>query len=414
MRQALRFTFALVAGLALLTWGASVVVSRTTRAWFERDMLLRAELAVSGARETLVSHWAAGQRAELRKALVELTHDERVLGAAACGADLAPLARTVDYPAPLSCERLGPEVRPDADSPASAWTTWASVFSVPGGQVHATAVPIVVDDRPLGFVVLVHDLSFVERREATTRQFLLLGLRRPGRSPPRSSRWSPRACPGGAGATSCGGSSGASGRAPEFQPFLRDVRDLVERLAAEREADGQGGAVDAAAAQEHAEPPPPRRARRDRREPRALHPRARARTAASRVVHPASGLVTALEPVMRACSGVWVAHGSGSADRETVGRARPGARSRPARSRTSCGGSGSPPRRRRATTTASPTRACGRSATSPTRGPIFRSEDWEHYQAVNQQVRRRRVRGGRTPTTRSSSCRTTTSRCCRG
>lgn len=35
------------------------------------------------------------------------------------------------------------------------------------------------------------------------------------------------------------------------------------------------------------------------------------------VTHPASGLVTALEPVMRACSGVWVAHGSGSADRET-------------------------------------------------------------------------------------------------
>lgn len=36
------------------------------------------------------------------------------------------------------------------------------------------------------------------------------------------------------------------------------------------------------------------------------------------VIHPASGLVTALEPVMRACSGVWVAHGSGTADRETV------------------------------------------------------------------------------------------------
>ncbi len=34
--------------------------------------------------------------------------------------------------------------------------------------------------------------------------------------------------------------------------------------------------------------------------------------------HPASGLVTALEPVMHACSGVWVAHGSGSADREVT------------------------------------------------------------------------------------------------
>ena len=36
------------------------------------------------------------------------------------------------------------------------------------------------------------------------------------------------------------------------------------------------------------------------------------------VQRPASGLVTALEPVMRACSGTWIAHGSGSADRETV------------------------------------------------------------------------------------------------
>jgi trehalose-6-phosphate synthase len=33
---------------------------------------------------------------------------------------------------------------------------------------------------------------------------------------------------------------------------------------------------------------------------------------------PASGLVAALEPVIRACSGTWVAHGSGSADKETV------------------------------------------------------------------------------------------------
>jgi trehalose 6-phosphate synthase len=38
------------------------------------------------------------------------------------------------------------------------------------------------------------------------------------------------------------------------------------------------------------------------------------------VLHPASGLVTALEPVMRACSGVWVAHGSGSADRNVSDR----------------------------------------------------------------------------------------------
>ncbi|MGV3571080.1 MAG: alpha,alpha-trehalose-phosphate synthase (UDP-forming), partial [Ramlibacter sp.] len=36
------------------------------------------------------------------------------------------------------------------------------------------------------------------------------------------------------------------------------------------------------------------------------------------VRRPASGLVTAVEPVMRACSGTWIAHGSGDADRESV------------------------------------------------------------------------------------------------
>jgi trehalose 6-phosphate synthase len=38
------------------------------------------------------------------------------------------------------------------------------------------------------------------------------------------------------------------------------------------------------------------------------------------VYRPASGLVTAVEPVMRACSGTWIAHGGGSADRETADR----------------------------------------------------------------------------------------------
>ena len=35
-------------------------------------------------------------------------------------------------------------------------------------------------------------------------------------------------------------------------------------------------------------------------------------------MRPASGLVTALDPVMRACGGTWIAHGSGSGDRDVV------------------------------------------------------------------------------------------------
>jgi trehalose-6-phosphate synthase len=36
------------------------------------------------------------------------------------------------------------------------------------------------------------------------------------------------------------------------------------------------------------------------------------------VIRPASGLVTALEPILRQCGGLWIAHGSGSADMEVV------------------------------------------------------------------------------------------------
>lgn len=37
-------------------------------------------------------------------------------------------------------------------------------------------------------------------------------------------------------------------------------------------------------------------------------------------IQPASGMASALDPVMRACGGLWIAHGSGDADRQTVDR----------------------------------------------------------------------------------------------
>ena len=37
-----------------------------------------------------------------------------------------------------------------------------------------------------------------------------------------------------------------------------------------------------------------------------------------RCIVPAGGLITALDPVMRVCDGLWIAHGAGDADRETV------------------------------------------------------------------------------------------------
>jgi trehalose 6-phosphate synthase len=380
MRHALRFTLALVAGLALLTWGASVVVNRTTRAWFERDMMLRAQLAVTGGREALASHWAPGQDAELRKVLVDLTHDERILGASACGSDLRPKARTADFPAVLTCEGLAAGVRPNPESPAAVWTTWGSVFPLPGGRVHVTATPLVDADQALGFVVLVHDLSFVERREETTWRFLVLafGFLALGASvvTAMAARLFWRGWSNELRRLIKGESS-----PPEFRPFLSDVRDLVERLATEREADGGGGLwtpqrlKNTLSRHLHGE----RVIIVANREP-YIHERTEDGGVA--LVHPASGLVTALEPVMRACSGVWVAHGSGSADREASDR----------RGRLAVPpGEASYVLRR---LWLSPEEEKGYYYGFSNEGlwplchiahtrPIFRSEDWRHYQLVN-------------------------------
>src|SRR5260370_21923845 len=43
-----------------------------------------------------------------------------------------------------------------------------------------------------------------------------------------------------------------------------------------------------------------------------------------RCTRPASGLTTALDPMLRACSGTWVAHGSGDADRAVADERRRG------------------------------------------------------------------------------------------
>jgi trehalose 6-phosphate synthase len=167
---------------------------------------------------------------------------------------------------------------------------------------------------------------------------------------------------------------------PEFRPVLRDVRDLVARLAAESGAHGGGAWT-------------PERLRQTLRQ--RLHgetvtvvanrePYIHDRDAdgSVRVLHPASGLVTAIEPVMRACSGVWVAHGSGSADRQSAdrhGRLRvpPGEESYTLRR-----------------VWLSPEEESGYYYGFSNEGlwplchlaharPIFRSEDWAHYGNVN-------------------------------
>jgi trehalose 6-phosphate synthase len=392
MRRAARFIVALVVGLALVTAVASVLVHRTTRSWFERDLKLRAQLAVNGVRNALLPHWSVeGQRA-LAIRLADLTHDERVMAAAACSRDFRMLASTAEFPDTITCGDFAQDMRTGPGASPSSWTPYTVVTALPGGNVYLSAIPVNDSGEAKGFVVLLQDLSFVERREDMTQQFLLiaffvLALAASGMTFV-ASRLSWRSWSDELRRMIRGTEQRAQTQSTEFQPILRDVRELVDRLIAERENETEGGAWTPARLKHTLV----KHLRGEKvvllanREPyvhQFKHKEGNGHAEQEvEVIHPASGLVTALEPVMRACSGTWIAHGSGSADRATVDgndrvRVPPGEESYALR---------------RIWLTEEEEKGyyygfaneglwplCHIAHTRP----IFRSEDWKHYQVVN-------------------------------
>jgi len=378
MGRALRFILALVAGLALLAWGTTAIVTRITRGWFEKDLRLRAQAAVRSAKPELFAHWHTTQEGALRETLLGLVRDERVIGAAACRDTYTLLAGTPNYPSELSCQRIGRRIGTALD--AGGDTAWDSVIALPDGNVQVTAVAMRKEAGAPGFVLLVRDMNFIERRESMTRRFLWVAFALLGVAASVTTVVAARASWRGWSDELRRLLKGETPR-PEFLPFLRDVRDLVDRLASERETDGLGGLwtpqrlKNTLSRYLHGE----RVVIVANREP-YVHERAADGTLTA--LHPASGLVTALEPVMRACSGVWVAHGSGSADREAAdehGRLRvpPGEESYVLRR-----------------LWLSPEEERGYYYGFANEGlwplchiahtrPVFRKADWKHYQVVN-------------------------------
>jgi trehalose 6-phosphate synthase len=241
------------------------------------------------------------------------------MGVAACNADLTPKFSTSGFPDEFRCSAVGRLVRtaPTDDGIPGRLQEWSNVTPLPTGRVHVKAMPITKDDMDLGFVILVHDLSFIDRREAKARNWLFIASGFLAVMafivPLFVAKWS-----------RYGWSlelrnllRGTGKHNREFQPILSDVRELVGRMANDRED------VPGLWTAERLKQTLNRHLHGEKivilanREPYIHRYTEEGRI---EVQHPASGLVTALEPVMRACSGVWVAHGSGTADRETVDR----------------------------------------------------------------------------------------------
>jgi len=309
MRRAARFLVLLLAGLALLAVVGYAVLVRTTRAWFESDLALRSRLAVSAARQSLEENWHGG-RDRLSETLADISRDERIMAAAACTLDGRLLAATDAYPAEFSCHSVLDRMRREG----SGSDNWSMTSELPSGPVNLSVTMLGDPASRLGAVVLVHDLSYLSRREVATRNFLIVAFFTLSLGASVVTLVAARLA--WRGWTLELGRALTGEATTEFQPLVRDVRQLAERLIREREQEASGGGWSPDRLRSgltrylHGE----RMVILANREP-YIHERT---DHGSKVLHPASGLVTALEPVMRACSGVWVAHGSGSADRETV------------------------------------------------------------------------------------------------
>ena len=297
MPRSLRFVLVLLLGLSALSVAALLGIQGQMRVWFAQDLGLRARLAVSGARRSLTGEWS--HPAALKELLTELVRDERLLAVAACDGARQIIVKTEAYPEELGCAVTAPHF-----------------VRLHGVELHVSTFSVEAGATVLGSISMVHDLHYVEDRIASARRFLLLVFgvltllaalftivvaRMVWREWSEELRQALR---------------GRSQRR-DFQPLLREVRMLVDRIATEYHQDVQEGNWSPArlrhilTSQLHGE----RVVILANREP-YVHQRTADGGVA--ILHPASGLVTALEPVMRACSGTWVAHGSGSADHLTV------------------------------------------------------------------------------------------------
>jgi trehalose 6-phosphate synthase len=315
MRLSLRFILPLVVVLAAFAYAVVPLADRLTLGWFVRDLDLRSNLIANTLHEPLQDQIRAGDSTRTLQLFARILQDERLYAMGFCGSGAGRPLATPTLPPEIRCGELDRFPGPSGH-----------VLRSPDGPVLVSVEPLAADGAPGGNLILVHDLSFVERRSAQTRKYVFYFLA--GLAITVSlitvviAQLSWRGWIQGIRALLRGEGlfrPSAKGGSAELGPIASDLRALIADLEAEhRSRDDEQIAWTPETLRNilHGELRGHQVIVVSNREP-YIHTR---RGDAIVVGRPASGLVTALEPVMRACSGIWIAHGSGSGDREVVDR----------------------------------------------------------------------------------------------
>jgi trehalose 6-phosphate synthase len=313
MRLSLRFLLPLAIVLALLAYAVIPLVDTFALKWFVRDLDMRSKLIANTMEGTVADMLASQAKGKLLAYFHRIIQDERLYAIGLCDQADKLLYKTQTYPDAIPC--TGPNsVAPDR----------TAVLPLTTGPVHVASRTVRTEGKPLGHLILVHDMSWVERRSADTKRYIFYLFVVMGAVislvTVLVAHLSWRGWVSGVQDLLKGGNPLAPSdqdHAPELRPVAKDLRALIQDLEADRRLRDESRISWTPAAL--------RRILHDQlagdevlivsnRQP-YIH---NWRGSHVEVQVPASGLVTALEPVMRACSGTWIAHGSGSADRDVV------------------------------------------------------------------------------------------------
>ncbi|MGM9514058.1 alpha,alpha-trehalose-phosphate synthase (UDP-forming) [Roseateles sp. DB2] len=354
LRLQLRFLLPLAVALVGAAYIALPLLDQVTLRWFSRDLNSRGALMVNALSDAVAEALLEPRADRLATLLDRAVQDERLFAIAACDANGVLLHATRSFPDGLSCARslaianrtdprlklaggavhVGIHVvtRPSPDPTGAPWlgapgaSDWAG-----SGAALATEgrVPSAMEKVPtspaselVGRLVVLHDMSFIEKRSQDTRRYLIGFIASLGfviaLITVSVAQLSWRGWVKGARAIMRGeGLVSPLLPPPELAPFVDELRNSLRDLEDEYRR-MQGPPLEWTG--EHLRSLLQTQLRGDQvivvsnREP-YLHEHCPEGIVVRR---PASGLVTAVEPVMRACSGTWIAHGSGSADLESV------------------------------------------------------------------------------------------------
>jgi len=349
-RLQLRFLLPLIITMVAAAYFALPLMDAMTLRWFGRDLNARGVLVANALSDSLSDALTSERPKRLTRLFNRTVQDERLYAIGLCDAQSGFVQKTAVFPDTLTCAQAlalagQPEPRlhlasgplyvsahtivSDApsvvDKPAqsdsdviSSDPKDASFEDVPAGAAAVTPF----EPTLVGHLILLHDLSFIDRRSQDTRRYLVVFIAVLGLALALITMFvaqlSWRGWVNGVRAILRGqGLGNPLLPPPELAPFVDDLKARLRDLEDEyRRSQGPESAWTA----ERLRTLLHTHLRGDQvivvsnREP-YIHEQGPDGIV---VKQPASGLVTAVEPVMRACSGTWIAHGSGSADRDVV------------------------------------------------------------------------------------------------